>query len=395
MLQSEEDLTWLCRESWRDRKRLIGIMRKDRRFHAYVLGKTGVGKSTFLEGLIRQDMVRGEGLALVDPHGDLAEDVVRAVPESRRADLIYLNAPDIANPLGFNPLERIPPARRSLAAQGLLDAMKKIWSDAWGPRMEHILRNCLFTLLDQPEATLADIGRLLHDKEYRHAAVEKVGSPEVRAFWEWEYEKYPWTYRASVIAPIENKIGAFLTDPFLKRILTARRSSFDLREVMNTGKILIVNLAKGRIGEGPASLLGALLVARMGLEGLGRAEQDPASRRDFYMYLDEFQTFATESLANMLSELRKYRVNLILANQYLGQLSDDVRLAILGNVGTLLSFRLGPEDARLIAREFDGDVSASDLMSQPNYEMYLKLMVDGTASRGFSGRSFPTKQPRA
>jgi hypothetical protein len=355
----------------------------------YMLGKTGTGKTTLLEFLVRQDMENGEGLALFDPHGDFVRKLLPAVPESRQNDLVYLDATDLTSPLSFNPLESVPRERRSLAAQGLLEIFRKIWSDSWGPRMEHILRNCLFTLLDQPEATLADIGRLLHDKDYRKRALEHVENPDVRLFWTREYENYPWAFRASVIAPIENKVGAFLADPYLRKILTAEKSSLDLRSIMDEGKILLVNLAKGRIGEGAAALLGSLLVARIGLEGLARTDTEEPSRRDFYVYLDEFQTFATESLANMLSELRKYRVNLILANQYLAQLEEPVRPAILGNVGTLISFRLGPDDARVISREFREEASAADLLHLPNYSAYVKIMAGGTPTGAFSAETIP------
>jgi Type IV secretion-system coupling protein DNA-binding domain/TraM recognition site of TraD and TraG len=387
--QSEEDFTRIGRVSFRNDRRIFGIRRRDRRSHMYMLGKTGTGKTTLLEFLVRQDMQNGEGLALFDPHGDFVRKLLPAVPESRQNDLVYLDATDLTSPLSFNPLESVPRERRSLAAQGLLEIFRKIWSDSWGPRMEHILRNCLFTLLDQPAATLADIGRLLHDKDYRKRALEHVENPDVRLFWTREYENYPWAFRASVIAPIENKVGAFLADPYLRKILTAEKSSLDLRSIMDEGKILLVNLAKGRIGEGAAALLGSLLVARIGLEGLARTDTEEPSRRDFYVYLDEFQTFATESLANMLSELRKYRVNLILANQYLAQLEEPVRPAILGNVGTLISFRLGPDDARVISREFREEASAADLLHLPNYSAYVKIMAGGTPTGAFSAETIP------
>lgn len=387
--QREDDLTMVGQTNFRNQRRTFGIKRKDRRHHMYILGKTGTGKSTLLESLVLQDVRNGEGLALFDSHGDLLDEVVDLLPEERRQDVIYLNVPDLDQPIGFNPLQGIPPERRSLAAQELLEVMKKIWADSWGPRMEHILRNCLFTLLDQPDATLADMGRLLHDKEYRTKAVEQTSNPEVRAFWTREYESYPWNFRVGVIAPVENKVGAFLSDPYLRNIMTERKETLDLRKIMDEGRILLVNLAKGKVGEGPATLLGAMLVARIGLAGLSRADEQESARRDFYLYLDEFQTFATESLANMLSELRKYHVNLILANQHLAQLEDSVRHSLLGNVGTLFAFRVGPDDARGISREFRDEISAADLMNLPNYHGYVKLMVDGTPTAGFSAETFP------
>jgi len=356
----------------------------------YALGKTGTGKSSLLETLIRQDIAAGEGVALFDPHGDLAERVASQIPAERAQDLIYLDVPNQARLFGFNPLERVSSGRRSLAASALVEVFKKIWADSWGPRLEHILRNAIFCLLEQPEATIADIPRLLDDQGFRKRAAERVSNAEVRHFWLWEYEGYPARFRAEAIAPLQNKVGAFLADPLLHRILTAPRSSFDLRRMIDNGKILLVNLAKGRMGEGSAALLGALLVARIGLAGLSRSDVPEEDRRDFYLYIDEFQTFATMSFVSMLSELRKYRVNLILTNQYLRQLDEQVRDSVLGNMGTLISFRVGPADSAVLGEEFAPEFSALDLMSLPNYHVYLRLMIDGVVSRAFSAR---TMQP--
>jgi hypothetical protein len=386
-MDAENPITLLGRVNFRNDRRLFGIKRADRRAHLYAIGKTGTGKSTLLETMIRQDLERGEGLALFDPHGDLVEQILESFPERRRADLLYLNVPDIAQLFRFNPLERIPPAKRSVAAANLVEVFRKIWADSWGPRLEYLLRNALFVLLDQPEPTLGDVPRLLHEPEFRKTAAFRTGNEEVRRFWLQEYESYPKTFKAEVIAPLENKVGAFLADPILNRILTSPKSSFDLRRVMDEGKVLLVNLAKGRIGEGPAALLGSLLVSSIGLTGLARAEVAEENRRDFYVYLDEFQTFTTLSLASMLSELRKYRVSMTLTNQYLGQVDEEVRDAVLGNVGTLVAFRVGGEDARILEREFLPEFSAEDLASLPNYSIYLKLMVNGVVTRGFSGQT--------
>jgi hypothetical protein len=310
---------------------------------------------------------------------------MRAVPDERKIDLIYFNVADTKNPLGFNPLENVPAEKRSLAASGLLDAFKKIWADSWGPRLEHILRNALLALLDQPQATLADVLKLLDNQSYRREVCFRVSNSQVRDFWLGEYEHYPARLRAEAIAPIQNKVGAFLTNPLLNRILTQTKSSFDLRRVMDDGKILLVNLAKGKIGEDASSLLGALLVTKIGLAGLSRADVQEQNRPDFYLYMDEFQNFATLSLANMLSELRKYRVNMVLAHQYLSQLDPQVRDAILGNVGTIISFRLGLTDAEILAGEFYPFFSARDLINLPNYHIYLRLTIDGIVSQPFSG----------
>jgi hypothetical protein len=380
-------LTYFARTNFRNQGRAFGIRQADRRSHMYVIGKTGTGKSTLLETMIRQDLTRGHGMALFDPHGDLVEQVLEYIPVKRHRDLVYFNVPDMAHPLGFNPLESVPPTKRPVAASALLEVFKKIWPDSWGPRLEHILRNALLALLDQPEATLADVLRLFHDKEFRFRAAERVSNAQVRAFWLHEFEKYPMNLRAEAISPIQNKVGAFLANPLLNRILTQRRSSFDLRELMDEGGILLVNLSKGKIGEDAAALLGAMLVAKIGLTALGRTDSPERTRRDFHLYLDEFQIFTTLSLANMLSELRKYRVNLILANQYLAQVEEEVRDAILGNVGTIITFRLGFADAELLAKEFYPEFTEVDLMSLPNYHIYLKLMVEGRVSTPFSGET--------
>jgi len=353
----------------------------------YVVGKTGTGKSTLLETLIRQDITAGEGITLFDPHGDLIEKVLAAVPPNRKKDCIYFNVSDASSPLGFNPLERVPPGKRALAASGLLEVFKKIWPEFWGPRLEHILRNALLALLDQPQATLADILRLLEDAAFRKSAADRVANAQVRSFWLREYESYPRTFRAEAIAPIQNKVGAFLANPVLNRIITQPRSAFDVGQVMDEGKILLVNLAKGKIGEDTASLLGALLVTKIGLAALSRADMPEQDRKDFYVYLDEFQSFTTLSMANMLSELRKYRVGMILAHQYLSQLDEKVRDAILGNTGTMISFRLGATDAEILEKEFSPEITALDLTSLPNYHIYLKLMVNGEVTRPFSAKT--------
>lgn len=353
----------------------------------YVIGKTGVGKSTLLWTLIQQDIERGEGIALLDPHGDLVEEVLEAIPEGRKPDLVYFNVPDRSAPLGFNPLESVAPEKRALAASGVLEVFKKLWLDSWGPRLEHILRNALLALFDQSEATLADVLRLMTDASFRKAAALRIGNKHVYEFWIREFEGYTPHFRAEAIAPIQNKVGAFLANPLLNRILTQPRSSFDLRQIMDERKILLVNLAKGKIGEDTAALLGALLVSKLGLAALSRADSPEDDRRDFYVYLDEFPNFATLSLATMLSELRKYRLSLILAHQYLDQLPDELRNAILGNVGTIISFRVGPADAEILEKEFYPEFSASDLVNLPNRNIYLRLMLDGAVSPPFSGET--------
>jgi hypothetical protein len=382
-------ITVLGETNFRNERKRFGIKRADRRSHLYVIGKTGTGKSTLLENLIQQDIDAGEGIALLDPHGDLVERIVASLPAHRARDLVYFDVPSGKGSLVFNPLSGVPLPKRTLAASGLLEVMKKLWADSWGPRLEHILRNTLLALFDQPEATLADVLRLLTDADFRRQAVSYVRSPQVRTFWLREYPGYPDRFRAEAIAPIQNKVGAFLADPLLYRILPAPRSSFDLRQIMDEGKLLLVNLAKGKIGEDTAALLGAMLVASIGLAAFTRAEVPERSRRDFWVYLDEFQSFTTLSLATMLSELRKYRVGMTLAHQYLAQLEEPIRDAILGNVGTLIAFRLGFADAEILAQEFYPIFSAADLVALPNYATYLKLMVDGAPTSPFSAETLP------
>jgi len=329
----------------------------------------------------------GQGLALLDPHGDLVEKILARIPKERKADFIYFNVPDRIDLLGFNPLERVPGPQRALAASHLLEAFKKLWSEFWGPRTEHILRNALLALLDQPQATLADVLRLLDEPAYRKRVAEQVANAHVRRFWLKEYESYSVRLRSESIAPIQNKVGAFLANPLLQQILIQPRSAFDVRRVMDEGKILLVNLAKGKIGEDTATLLGSLLVSCLSVAALSRAGVAEENRRDFWVYLDEFHTFTTLSTATMLSELRKYRVGLILTHQFLSQIDRQIRDAILGNAGTLISFRLGATDARLLEQEFLPEFSARDLIRLPNYHIYLKLMVDGVVSTPFSGQT--------
>jgi hypothetical protein len=385
--ENDNPITFLARTSFRNNHRLFGIKTVDRRAHLYLIGKTGCGKSTLMETMMLQDMAAGHGFGLLDPHGDLLERVLAKLPERRRNDLIYFNVPDRVHPLGFNPLESIPADKRPLAASGLLEVFKKIWAEFWGPRSEHILRNALLALLDQPQATLADILRLLDDASYRKHAAERVRNAQVRDFWLREYESYPARFRAEAIAPLQNKVGAFLANPILHQIVTQPKSSFDLRNIMDEGKILLVNLAKGLVGEDVVSLLGSLLVGKMGLAASSRSDVPEEERRDFYLYLDEFQSFTTLSFANMLSELRKYRLNMVLSHQYLAQVAPGVRDAIHGNVGTIICFRIGPIDADLMEKEFFPELSAIDFINLPNYHIYIKLLVNGVVTKPFSGET--------
>lgn len=386
---SPEDLTYLGITNWRDRRRIFGIRQADRLQHLYVIGQTGTGKSTLLENLIRQDVEAGHGLAFLDPHGDAISRLARDLPASRRQDLVYLNVPDPQSPIGFNPLEAVPLEQRALAASGIVEAFRNVWTTAWGARLEHILRNAILTLLDQPSSTIADLPRLFFEERFRKEAMTRITHPVVRQFWAQEFSGYASRNKAEALSPIQNKLGAFLAQPPLYKVLTRPRSGYTLRGLLDEGKVFLVNLAKGRIGGDGAALLGALIVSRLGLAGLSRADIPEETRRPFFVYLDEFHSFTTLSVATMLSELRKYGVGLILAHQYVSQVQPEVRDAILGNVGTMIAFRVGPVDARLLERQFGPEVNDLDLANLPNHNIYIRLMVQGRITPTFSADTLP------
>lgn len=381
------DISYFAKTNTREPHKVFGIKQADRLFHLYAIGKTGTGKSTLLETLLRQDIEAGRGFALIDPHGDLAERVAMYASEMQPEPLIYLNAADPNQPYGYNPLRKVTPSKIPLAVSGLLEVFKKRWSDAWGVRMEHVLRNSLFALIEKGDATLPDVLRLVSDKHYRKEVTRGLTNEPVKQFWDVEYPKYSFRYLSDAIAPIQNKIGAFISDPILHRLVTAPPVDLRFRKIMDEGNMLVVNLAKGLLGEDSSSLLGALLVTTLGLAAFSRADNPVTSYRPFYIYLDEFQDFTTLAVANMVSELRKYGIGLTLSHQNLAQLEPDVRHGVLGNVGTIISFRVGPEDAQVFAREFQPTFTEEDLVNLPNRGIYLKLMIDGAPSRAFSAET--------
>ncbi len=390
-LPSPDPITYFARTLCRSQRQRFGIKRNDRLSHVYVIGKTGAGKSTLLETMMIQDIANGEGFTLLDPHGDLAERIAKAIPEHRKKDLIYFDVSDPHQPYGYNPLKRVAPDKRSLAASGILEVFHKTWGErAWGQRMEHILRNALLLLLEQPNATLADLLRLFRDEKYRTEAAKRCRNEKVREFWQLEYPKYS-RFAAEAVAPIQSKVSAFLSDPVLCRVLTTAEKPIHIRKMMDDGKILLVNLAKGKLGEDSASLLGGLLVTTLGLAAFSRADIPEQDRRPHYLYMDEFQSFTTLSLANMLSELRKYKVGMVLAHQYLNQLEPDIRHAVLGNAATLISFRLGAQDAGYVGQEFEPVFDGVDVLGLPNYHIYLKLLIDGEPSRPFSATTLQSR----
>jgi len=383
----DDEITFFAETTFRGDRRRFGIRRKDRRSHIYILGRTGMGKSTLLEILIASDLQAGNGLALLDPHGDLASRVLAHVPEERRADLIDFDPADRNVP--YNPLRVSDPSRRYLVSSGLISAFRKVWSESWGPRMEHILRHALLTLCEFPGSTLLDLPRLLTDPAFRRGVVGRVTDPQVREFWRTEFDRYAPHFRNEAIAPILNKVGAFLASPVVREVVGDREASLDLRQVIDEGKILIANLSKGKLGEDASALLGALLVTGFECAALSRVDTPEAKRRDFYLYIDEVHNFATLSLADMLPEARKYRLGMVLVSQYLEQLEEPIQRAILANVGTLIAFRVGTRDAKVLAEEFFPEFSVEDLVSLPRYHIYLRLMIDGVVSRGFSAITLP------
>lgn len=386
---SVDDVTVIAKTAFRNTQQPFGIRQSDRRAHMYLLGKTGTGKSTLLETLILDDIRKGKGLALLDPHGDLLKRIKGRIPQARLADLVDFDVADAKQPYGFNPIANIAKDKRPLACSGLIQVLKHLWSDSWGPRLEYTLRNCLLSLLDYPGANLSDILRLLSDQNYRKKVIPFIRNKQVKEFWLTEYDRYPERFRVEAIAPIQNKVGAFLSHPLLQRILTNPERPLSLRRIMDERKILLVNLAKGSLGEDTSNLLGSLLISRFDLAALSRADMPESERIDYALYLDEFHNFTTQSLIFMLSELRKYRLSLILAHQYLTQLEPTIRDAILGNVGTTIVFRIGAIDAETIAMEFAPEFKITDFTNLPNYHIYLKLMIDGKISRPFSAMTLP------
>jgi len=374
--------------NYRDIRKRFGIRQKNRRGHMYIIGKTGTGKSTLIENMVISDIETGNGLALIDPHGDLAEDVLNYVPRRRINDVIYFNPADTEYPIAFNPLAKVSPEYHHLVTSGLISVFKKVWRDFWGPRLEHILRHCLLTLLERPDSTLLDIPRLLTNKDFRDTILQNITQEQVKEFWLFEFDKYSAWMRAEATSPILNKVSQFLTSAPLRNIVGQKKNTFRFRKVMDEGGIFIANLAKGKIGEDNCSLLGAMLVTQIQLAALSRADLLENKRRPFYVYVDEMHNFITLSFADILSEARKYGLNLILSHQYIEQLDEKIGAAIFGNVGTIISFRVGAEDARYLAREFHPVFDETDIVNLPNYNIYLRLLINGITSRAFSATTF-------
>lgn len=384
-----DEMTILGETDFRAFRHQFGMKKRDRNLHMYSIGKTGTGKSTLLLNMIVDDIEKGRGVAVVDPHGQLVHDVLERIPNHRVNDVLYFNPADRDFPVGFNLLENIDPDLRSVVASGVVSIFKKIFGESWGPRLEYILRNTVLALLHYPDTTLLGINRLLTDQEYRRRVVRKVSDPVVRDYFENEYERYDPKFQREAIAPIQNKVGQFLSSSTIRNLVGQPRSSFDIRQVMDSGKILLVDLSIGKIGEDNASLLGSMIITKIQLAAMSRADVAEADRRDFYLYVDEFQNFATDSFAVILSEARKYHLNLMLTNQYIAQMPENVAKAVFGNVGTVISFRVGPGDASGLAKEFEPVFDANDLVNLGNYHTYVKMSIDGVTRPAFSAKMLP------
>lgn len=385
-------VTYFAATHTRGKREMFGIRGDDRGKHIYVIGKTGMGKSTMLENMAIQDIQNGEGLAFVDPHGATAEKLLDFVPEDRIKDVVYFAPFDTDYPIGFNIMEDVGYDKRHLVVSGLMGALKRIWVDAWSARMEYILQNTLLALLEYPDSTLLDVNRMLTNKTFRTAVVEKLTDPVVKGFWVEEFAQFTDTYTREATPAIQNKIGQFTANPLIRNIIGQSKSTFDLRKMMDERKIFIVNLSKGRMGETNASLLGSMLVVKIYLAAMSRADE-PAARMTklprFYFYVDEFQSMMNQAFADILSESRKYKLALTLANQYIEQMEEEVRDAVFGNVGTLIVFRVGPFDAEVLETVFEPTFTPEDLVGLGIGQIYLTLMIDGVGSKPFSAETIP------
>ncbi len=396
MPENPEQITYFAKTNARGQEVPFGIRREDRVRHMYIIGKTGMGKSTLLENMAIQDIRNGEGIAFIDPHGSTADRILEYVPEHRKKDVVYFAPFDMEYPLAFNVMEDVGYDKRHLVVSGLLAAFRKIWVDAWSARMEYILSNTLLALLEYPGSTLLDVNRLLINKNFRKKVVENVKDPIVRSFWVDEFATYTDRYTQEATPAIQNKIGQFTSNPLIRNIVGQPVSSFDIRRLMDEKKILIMNLSKGRVGEVNATLLGSMLVTKIYLAAMSRADVSAEVMNrlpSFYFYVDEFQNFANESFSDILSEARKYKLNLIIAHQYIEQMEEEVRDAVFGNVGTTVAFRVGPFDAEVLETIFNPQFTATDLVNLGFAQIYLTLMINRVGSPPFSATTLPPFDP--
>ncbi|MEK7510192.1 MAG: CxxC-x17-CxxC domain-containing protein [Patescibacteria group bacterium] len=383
------EINFFGETDFRNIKRKFGIKLDDRRRHFYVIGKTGMGKTEMLKTMAIQDILAGHGTGFVDPHGEAVEELLDFIPRERIGDVVYFNPADITYPIAFNVMEEVAAEKRHIVVSGLMSVFKKIWPDVWSARMEYILNNVILALLEYPGSTLLGINRMLADPDYRKEVLDRVKDPVVKAFWFQEYARYTQRYEVEATAAIQNKVGQFVSNPLIRNIIGQTHTTVDMRELMDTQKILLVNISKGRIGEDNSRLLGGLLVTKLQLAAMSRVDIPEEERKDFFLYIDEFQHFATESFVNILSEARKYRLALVLSHQYIAQLDETVRDAVFGNVGTIVSFRIGAEDAEALEMEFTPEFTQEDFVNLGKYKIYVKLMIDGIASHPFSAETLP------
>ncbi len=383
----QDRVTYFGETDFRGKKVRFGIKADDRSRHVYVIGKTGMGKSTLLENMAAQDIKNGEGMCFIDPHGSAIDTLLDYIPEERLDDVVYFAPFDSDHPISFNVLETVPEDQRHLVVQGLMSTFDKIWPDTFSERMRYILSNTLLALLENPGSTLLGVNRMYADKGYREEVVRNVSDPTVKTFWEDEFAKWDERFMREATAAIQNKIGQFTANPIVRNIIGQTTSSFDFREVMDNKKILLINLSKGRIGEQNAGLLGGMLITKIYLAAMSRADlpkPEMAKLPPFFLFVDEFQNFANESFADILSEARKYKLNLIMAHQYVEQMEEEVRDAVFGNVGTTVSFRVGPLDAELLEKVFVPTFTQEDIVNLGRFQIYLTLMIDGVGSKPFS-----------
>jgi hypothetical protein len=382
-VHKSSNITYFAETNRYSERALFGIKQEDRLLHTYIIGKTGTGKTNLLETHILQDIDLERGFCLMDIHGDLIKKIYSYIPSYRMKDVIYLDITDPEHNFKFNPFVKVPYERRPLVASGILEVFEKLWKSAWGLKLEHILRYILLTLLDQEQADISDITRLLDDEGFREECYENIVSEDIKKFWKSEFK----LYSKADLLPIYNKVGAFLVYPAIKRLLIDNPNEISFRDIMDRRKILLINISKGILGENVSSILGSLLLNTLSFNAFTRIDIPEPTRVPFFVYLDEFQNYTTPSLVNMLSELRKFKLALIMAHQYLSQLTEEIRDAVLGNVGTVICFRLGASDASYFSKEFYPVFDIVNFVNLPNHEIYLKLMIDGTPSYPFAGRT--------
>lgn len=387
----QDTITYFAETDSRGRRVKFGVKDSDRTKHIYLIGKSGMGKSTLLENLAVQDIQNGNGLCFIDPHGSAVDTFLDYIPEDRIDDVVYFAPFDFEHPVAFNVMEDVAPDKRSLVAQGLLSSFKKIWGEeTFSDRMEHIVSNTLLALLEYPGSTMLSISRMFVDIPFQKKVVANITDPIVKQFWTQEYASWSDTYRRDAYSAVLNKIGQFTSNPVIRNIVGQPKSSFDIRQCMDEKKILLVNLSIGQVGESNANLLGSMLTTKVFLAGMSRADLTKpqlAAAPNFYLYIDEFQNLANDSFADILSQSRKYKLNLTLAHQYIEQMPETVRAAVFGNVGTMITFRVGATDAEVFEREFGQAFLAADFVALSRFQIYLSLMIDGAGSPPFSART--------